>query len=64
MAMIPVTVEQRNEADAEEMRARLEAFAQDITDRLNGQLKDAMGEVTQQVATLAAGFERPNAILH
>lgn len=60
MAMIPVTVEQREEAD----RERMESLLVSLSDRLNANFDEQMAQVGETVALLVAQLDRPRATIH
>lgn len=58
--MIPITKEQRDDADREKMEALLVS----LSDRLNAHFSEQMTQVGETVAALAAQLDRPRAVLH
>ncbi|UYG01774.1 hypothetical protein OCT51_11170 [Halomonas sp. LR3S48] len=60
MAMIPITREQRDEAELEGLNALMESLAE----RLNANFNDQIEKVSHSVALLVATSERPTAALH
>lgn len=58
--MIPITLEQREEAEREQMEALLASLSERLTDSFNAQLAQA----GQDIALLVAQIDRPSATLH
>ena len=58
--MIPITKEQRQQAEAEKMEALLASLSARLTDSFTAQLTEA----GHSVALLVAQLDRPNAVLH
>ncbi|APX94509.1 hypothetical protein BWR19_17095 [Halomonas sp. 1513] len=56
MAMIPITVEQRDEAD----RERMEALLVSLSDRLNANFSEQLEQVGHTIALMMAQLDRPN----
>ena len=60
MSMIPITKEQRQQAEAEKMEALLASLSARLTDSFTAQLSEA----GHSVALLVAQLDRPHAVLH
>lgn len=60
MSMIPITKEQRQQAEAEQMEALLASLSERLTTHFTGQLAEA----GHNIALLVAQLDRPNATLH
>ena len=58
--MIPITKEQRQQAEAERMEALLASLSERLTDSFTAQLSEA----GHSVALLVAQLDRPTATLH
>lgn len=58
--MIPITKEQRDDAEREQMEALLASLSARLTDNFTGQLAEA----GHSIALLVAQLDRPNAVLH
>lgn len=58
--MTPITVEQRQQAEAEQMEALLASLSARLTDSFTAQLTEA----GHNIALLVAQLDRPNAVLH
>ncbi len=58
--LIPITPEQRDEAEREQMEALLAS----LSERLNANFTAQLTEAGHSVALLVAQLDRPNATLH
>lgn len=58
--MIPITKQQRDEAEREQMEALLASLSERLTTNFTGQLSQA----GHNIALLVAQLDRPNAVLH
>ncbi|MCH4812096.1 hypothetical protein [Vreelandella neptunia] len=58
--MIPITPEQRDEAEREALAALLDNLSERLTDSFTAQLTEA----GHSIALLVAQLDRPNATLH